>query len=183
MTPDEFKKLWLAEKDELVTFDASRVTSLRIPEDSKSFLNSPGIPREASPFLSFGSKDDQLLQTVSKVWGQPETFERYRIIGSDGIGDPICIDEEANGRIVYLNHDNEFLVGFMNSSIQQFAYSALLFRDVVKKTRATAGSDAFLNGQIPPAIVDEFISQLDQIDPSGIKDGTFWFNSILGEGI
>lgn len=160
-----------------------RVADLCIPENAKAFLLSPGLPHEAAPFLTFGTNRDLPLPTVSEVWRQPKNFDRYRIIGSTGYGDPVCIDEAANGRVVYLNHDNEFLVGFVNSSVPHLAHSMLAFRDAVKRTQEINGADAFLNGQIPSSVVDEFFKRMDSIDPVGIKDGTFWFRSILNEGI
>jgi hypothetical protein len=183
MTPDEFQRLWIRPHFELVTFPPDKVVSLRIPDASKSFLISPGIPRSAAPFIDFGSRRDLELPKVSEAWLQSKEFERYRIIGSNGFGDPICVDEEAHGRVVYLNHDNEFEVGFMNSSVPQLAYSALAFREVAEKTRAKYGKDAFLKGQIPIEAVDEFITKMDAIDLPAIADGSFWFRSILGEGI
>ena len=115
MSPTEFQKIWVAEGDRLICCVPDRTKVLQIPEESRLFLISPGLPEEAAPGLTFLRTRDQLLQTISEVSHRPDEFRRYRIIGSDVFGDPICVDEQLNGRVVYLNHEDEFLVGFINS--------------------------------------------------------------------
>lgn len=75
MTPEEFKKQWIAKGDVLFIFRSEAVDSLRIPAEQKSFLTSVGLPEEAAPFLSFGGKLCESLPTVSEMWKQPEEFE------------------------------------------------------------------------------------------------------------
>jgi hypothetical protein len=87
------------------------------------------------------------------------------------------------GAVVYLNHDDGFNRRFVNSSVEQLAASLLAFREVVAATVKQGGADAFLNGQIPNAVADRFMIRMDEIDPPAIKPGTFWFRSILNEGI
>ena len=98
--------------------------------------------------------------------------------------DPVIPSDVAmDGRVVYQNHDDDMRVGFMNSSVPQLAYSLLAFRSMVQEAVAIGGDDAYLDGRIPPEVVDRFISRLEQIDPEAIKAERFWFQSIIGEGI
>jgi hypothetical protein len=182
MTPAEFKAQW--DRDEasrLVRYPRSVVEQIAIPEESKSFLTDIGLPDGAAPFLDFGGSSHLSMPTVTEVWkaGEP----RYRIIGSNAYGDPICVDTESAGRVLYLLHEAEMTPRFMNSSIPQLAYSLLAFRQVVADTYAICGKGAFLEGRIPSDVVDRFITEMEAIDPPAISSENFWFHSIVGEGI
>jgi hypothetical protein len=182
MTPDEFKAQWEREKtSQLLRYPRSVVHQLAIPEEAKSFLTDIGLPEGAAPFLDFGGSSHISIPTVTEVWkaGEP----RYRVIGSNGYGDPVCVDTESAGRVLYLLHDDEMAPRFMNSSIPQLAYSLLAFRQVVADTNAIGGKDAYLEGRIPPEVVDRFIVEMETIDPPAIASESFWFHSIVGEGI
>ena len=182
MTPEEFKENWIAGGDKLVVFRPEAVLSLKLAPAAKEFLACIGLPEDAAPYLSFGDGQCELFPSVSEIWKQPKEFRRYRVIGSNGSGDPVCIDEEAEGRIVYLNHDDEFKVGFMNSSVTQLALSLLHFRQVVQTTLSLNGRDAFLDGNYPDFVVNDFINKMEVMDSAAIKAETFWFNTILNEG-
>lgn len=180
MSPLEFRNAWTSTGDSLVKFDSPEVATLRVSEETRTFLATIGLPEEAAPFLDFGSRSIRSLPTIAQVWKAP--LPAYRIIGSNGHGDPICIAEENGGRVAYLNHDDDMRVEFMNSSVSQLAYSLLAFRSVVRETNALGGRDAFLEGRIPPEVVDRFITQMDRIDAEAIKAERFWFRSIVGGG-
>jgi len=182
MTSDEFKTQWEREKtSRLVRYPRSIVLELAIPEEAKSFLTEIGLPDSAAPFLDFGGSTCISIPTVTEVWKAGE--RRYRIIGSNGYGDPVCVDTESAGRVFYLLHDDGLAPRFMNSSIPQLAYSLLAFRQVVSDANAIGGKNAYLEGCIPSEVVDRFITQMETIDPPAISSDHFWFHSIVGEGI
>jgi len=183
MTPDDFKRAWEAVGDRLVTFTAEVVATLRVPETQRAFLLHPGLPESAAPALDFGGKRYRNIPSAAELWKAGDAFRRYRIIGANGFGDPICLDEETGGAVVYLNHDDEMKRGFINSSVEQLALSLLAFREVIRETQQRGGADAYPNGQIPSDLVDRFILRMEEIDPPAIKSDTFWLRSILGEGI
>lgn len=183
MTPDDFKRAWIGDGDKLVTFAREVVATLRVPEARRAFLIQPGLPESAAPYLDFGGKHYLGIPSVADLWKAGEAFRRYRIIGANGFGDPICLDEQSGGTIVYLNHDSEMKSLFMNSTVECMAFSLLAFREVVRETQRRGGPDAYLNGQVPSELVDQFILRMDDIDPPAIKSGSFWFHSIMSEGI
>src|SRR5262245_24352642 len=168
MTPDDFKRAWECEGDKLVTFPSNVVATLRIPEDQRAFLIQPGLPESAAPYLNFGGKHYIGIPSAAELWKAGDAFKRYRVIGANGFGDPICVDEVSGGAIVYLNHDDEMKSGFMNSDVGRLAATLLAFREVVQETQNRGGPDAYLNGQVPSDVVDRFIVQMDEIDPSAI---------------
>jgi hypothetical protein len=182
MTPDDFRQAWEKDDFKLVTFSPEAVATLRIPEGDRSFLTQPGLPESAAPYLDFAGKLHSAIPSVADLWKAGEVFRRYRTIGANGFGDPICLDEESDGAVVYLNHDDETRRRFMNSNVQCLAFSLLAFRDVVRETQERGGADAWLQRQIPSDVVDRFILRMDDIDAPAIKSDAFWFHSILGEG-
>lgn len=182
MTPEKFKAEWeRGETSQLVRYPPNVVSELSLPEEAKSFLTDIGLPEGAAPFLDFGGKSHLSIPPVTEIWKAGEN--RFRIIGSNGYGDPVCIDTESAGRVFYLLHEDEMVPRFINSSIPQLAYSLLAFRQVVADTNAMGGRDAYLEGRIPAEIVDRFITEMETIDPPAISADHFWFHAIVGEGI
>jgi hypothetical protein len=183
MTPEDFKNAWEREADKLITFPPEAVNSLKIPEKQRAFLINPGLPESAAPFLDFGGKHCLEIPRWADLWPSWPNFEHYRVIGFNGYGDPICVDEKSDGQIVYLNHESGMKREFINSSVNRLALSLLAFRNVIHDVQERSGPDAYLNGQIPNDIADQFIIRMDEIDPEAIKPETFWFRSIMMEGI
>lgn len=173
MSPDEFKARYIASLpdvpadlglrlDDFVVFPAAAVDGLNIGNLDKSILTVSGLPRDASPFLSFRRPDALVLQPLSKVGGVPDSYVRYRMIGQNGYGDMICIDEATNGTVVYLNHDRDLEVVFINSNVTALAQSLCYFAEFMKDKdaevcgRAIRGADppAMASGRFWPAEID-----------------------------
>jgi len=165
LTPAQFKERWQdRETDRLVPFPASSLEEVRIPEDVKAFLLQAGLPEDAAPFLSFGPpKKGPLPRASETLWHLTPDFACYRVIGSNGAGDPVCI-QEASGQIVYLNHDNYFEPILMASSVFTLAECLLAFRNGV----AEAGAS------ISAAHIQQLAAQLDGIDPAACEENGFW---------
>ena len=86
-------------------------------------------------------------------------LEHYLMIGSDGAGNPFCVDER-DGKVVMLDHELLFDVKrrdkrtmFVNSSIPQLAESLLVYQNYDDDTCRQA---------------------IEQIDPPAIQKGAFW---------
>src|SRR5262245_5003209 len=173
MTPDDFRRAWEQGGDQLATFAPEAAATLRIPDAQRTFLMQAGLPESAAPYLDFGGNHYRGIPSAAELW-KGEAFRRYRIIGVNGFGDPICLDEETGGAVVYLNHDDEMKRGFINSSVERLALSLLAFREVVRETQHRGGADAYLNGQIPSDLVDRFILRMEELDPPAIKSDMFW---------
>ncbi len=168
ITPQEFKERW--EKipdDRLVAFPESSLSDVPLGSDARALLIEAGLPAEAAPFLDFGPPKSGTLERVSAVWHQPSAFDRYRIIGGNGSGDPVCLDETTAGEVVYLNHDNRFKRVLMASSVFSLAECLLQLRDVV----AQAGGDT---EQVPQEQYSGLLARFRSIDPATSGKGGFW---------
>ncbi len=76
----------------------------------------------------------------------------------------ICIDEEDAGTIVYLNHDNNMKVIYMNSGIGTLAQSLCAFGEFMRDRDAEACRAA-----------------IGEMDRGAVKPGNFWAHEIQRE--
>jgi hypothetical protein len=167
ITAQEFRQSWQrVEGDRLVAFPADTISDVELPADARAFLIEAGLPCEAAPFLSFGRPERGTLERVSAVYDQACAFDRYRIIGSNGSGDPVCLDEEAGGQIVYLNHDNRLQRVLMASSVFTLAECLLAFRDII----VDAGDTQAITAQR----FEELLQRFRTIDPAPSTVDGYW---------
>lgn len=175
ISPDDFRKRWCKDdEDSLVVYSTESLVEVSIPDESRVFLTLAGLPESAAPFLDFSAPENGTLPTAAAVWHLPSDYDCYRIIGSDGSGDPLCIDESRDGQVVSLNHDNFFQRVLINSSIPQLAESLLAYRHLVIETQKRNGEDAFLDGDIPGELKQWLRKELIRIDSSAVQENCFW---------
>ncbi len=171
ITPQQFKQRWESVAgDHLVAFPMSSLSDVRVRSEVVAFLTEAGLPKDAAPFLNFEPPKTGTLERASRVWHQPSTFDRYRIVGGNGSGDPVCLDEEASGQIVYLNHDNRFQRVLMASSVFTLAECLIEFRDIL------AGA-----GHIDSVTTEQYaalLARLRDIDPASCGAGGYWEQEI-----
>ena len=167
LSPQQFKNRWQRESDEhLNIFPESSLSDVRLPADARIFLIEAGLPDQAAPFLDFGPPKSGTLQRVSVLWHRGPEFSRYRIIGGNGSGDPVCLDEDSQGQVVYLNHDNRFQRVLMASSIVTLAECLVELRDVIAEADDTES--------VTPDRYDQLLERLRTIDPAACEPEGFW---------
>ncbi|MEK7951059.1 SUKH-4 family immunity protein [Luteolibacter soli] len=138
-------------------FPRERIEELKIDEASKALLREVGLPEEAAPFLSFGDGPDKVLKKLSSASSfLDREFDRYRLLGSNGSGDFVCIDE-SDGSVIYLNHDSNMKRVFINSSVLQFAESLCLMAEAIQSDFAF-----------------DFGLALARIDPAALNLDAMW---------
>lgn len=171
LSPKEFVARW-GNGAPLIQFPKAALERISLLDDDRVFLTQAGLPDSAAPFLSFNAPKSGELPTVSKQWNQSQALAAYRVIGSDGCGNPITLNED--GEVVYLDHESKFAKVLVNKSIRQLAESLLAYRKLVKNTQEEFGEDAYLDGKISSAARDTLRHELAQIDPAAMKPGCFW---------
>lgn len=161
--------------DQFECFAADAVDQLPLSAEEKAFLTQAGLQTSASPFVSFDAPTSGELPTLADQYGLSAEFRRYRLIGSDGAGNPIALDEQSHGVVVCLDHERGFASTLMNTSIRQMAESLLAYRKLIEDTQAEFGPDAYLDGKVSLAARMNLREELTKIDPAAVKPGTFWF--------
>lgn len=155
MTSLEFRDRWA---DRLETYPLSALQGIAIPEDPRSFLLHVGLPNTVS--------------TVCQL--DDPAYNRYRVIGFNGSGDPICLDEREAGEVVYLNHDDHCRRIFINKTVLQLAESLLTFRQFIRETQIRGGADAYLDGDIPADLREWVEYELRRVDQHAFQPDSFW---------
>ncbi len=174
ITAQQFKQRWESVRgDRLVSFSPQSLADVHLPADAKQFLAEAGLPETAAPELNFEPPGRGTLHRVSIAWQQPPTFNRYRIIGSNDSGDPLCLDDIAEGQVVYLNHENRFERVLMASSVVTLAECLVEFRDAIFE----AGGD---RDAIPAKRLKALLQHFYAIDPAVCVAGGFWSREFGG---
>ena len=118
------------------------------------------LPRDAAPCLTF-----DMAERPSPVWEVYATppewsaadrvrLSAYRVLGSDGAGNPLCI-EQGSGAVWLLDHENWFHTRqFVNSGVRQLAECLLTY--MVERQH------------------ERFRSAVSAIDPPALSEGSFW---------
>ena len=86
------------------------------------------------------------------------------MIGHNGCGDAICVDQAEGGAVVYYNHDNHMQRVFMNSSLAAFAASLCAYSSFIRTKDA-----------------DAFRAAMSTIDPAASVPGSFWLSEMENE--
>jgi len=119
------------------------------------------LPDEAAPCLSFKDADKAVpicsVYDAVDQWSALETerLTEFRVIGSDGSGNPICTCQSESS-VVLLDHEDRFRsTQFVNSSIDRLAECLL----------------AYMGEQDH----DAFCEAVQRIDPPALFMGSFWW--------
>ncbi|MCG2614730.1 hypothetical protein LZZ85_10580 [Terrimonas sp. NA20] len=126
----QISQYWTDHEEELCKFDSLQLKDPRLLRSTIDFLINCGLPRNCAPGLSFETYNDVAVPTSNTVFNiDIDGLDSYFMIGSNGCGDPVCVDLDHDNEIVYLNHDNYFDRIFINSSIHQLAECIIRYRN------------------------------------------------------
>ena len=126
------------------------------------------LPDSAAPSLDFARA--AAPAPIWEVYGrgshwshaERERLAAYRVIGSDGAGNPICVDRDS-GAVVLLDHEDGFRTRqFVNGTVAQLAESLLAYM-----------------GERDP---EQFRSAVNRIDLDALAEGAFWWHEATGVG-
>ena len=126
------------------------------------------LPDSAAPCLSFdrAARPAPIWEVfgIPSQWSQAERerLAPYRMIGSDGAGNPLCV-EQGIGSVALLDHEDRFRTRqFMNSSVRQLAECMLAYM-----------------GERDP---EQFRAAVRSIDAAALADQSFWWHEAAGLG-
>lgn len=120
------------------------------------------LPDSAAPCVTFNEATRPV--PVWEVFGPASAWSpadrgrlgQYCMIGSDGAGNPICV-EQGTGAVVLLDHEDRFLTRqFVNTSVRVLAECLL----------------AYMGEQDP----ERFRAAVRGIDPAAMAERSFWWH-------
>jgi hypothetical protein len=130
----------------MIRFPRAALAPLAIPVEAKAFLEETGLPEAAPPYLSFYFRGS--VPSLAEKFGLDDDLDNdlddnaaelvnLPVIGSNGSGDPICLDHD--GRILAVNRDSGFSEAqVINSSLLRLMECLAIFEAYFRSTRDLA---------------------------------------------
>jgi SUKH-4 immunity protein len=148
----------------LITAPRTILSDSTFPEAAARFLVEAGLPRSCAPFLTFDAVARgplPLVQFYGAHQFRPPDVSRlatFYVLGSDGVGNPLCLDSARGGEVVMLDHEDGFRTRtFVSSSVATLAEALLIvesfpYTDFVQHLHScdppAANKAAFLPAQV-----------------------------------
>lgn len=124
------------------------------------------LPSDAPLYISYSKENDSLwVDSISKLWLR-EGYDNYIQFGSDGAGNPICIDLNDDDSIWILDHDNNFEAIYINQKIDYYAKCLLVYKNFLCDIADKYGDDAWYDGLYKENDVLDLKQSFEQIDKS-----------------
>jgi hypothetical protein len=178
MTVDTYKSYWQGNDEQLYFHVPSQESQRKFDAETLTFLMTYGLPAEVAPFLSFDQIQEPQLKTPGQIFNiEIPIADSCLMFGSNGSGDPICIDMLNHGEIIYLNHDHHFDRIFINENIFKFACCLIKYRDFIQSLIDEV-TEEYPNKKFRAEKLEEFKNDLITIDPSCLNEGSFWFDEL-----
>ncbi|WP_396637416.1 hypothetical protein [Maribacter sp. R77961] len=179
MNKKDFKIYWnINEYDQWTEFDYKQLERAKLTDLTKNFL-SGGFPDGAAPCVDFGlESSDGKFYNITEYYSDIDLVkgtENYWIFGSDGAGNPICIDSSSNDKIVLLDHELGFeKIQDINQNIIELAKCLLEFKNFISEIESEFGEDAFMDSKFSKANVDDLKERFKKINPNIFLESEFW---------
>jgi hypothetical protein len=161
MLSDEVVSFW--GKDHLRRWSRASLVAARIPESSKSYLSSVGLPIHETWTLKFDADAEHLPQIPNKP--------HYRRIGFDDIV-PICLDEDRAGQVTAVESEIGGIERFINSSVECFGECLVAYQRY--RLDAQVSEEAEIEN-----IIDSTEEQMRKADRTAFLNSENWWPLIL----
>ena len=139
-----------------------------IPKNTLEKLNL--LPASAAPFLSFIQSNHKPLS--EEYTHLPSEYNDYIYIGSDDIGNPICL-KLSDEKIHNPDHENNFTPSYMNLNINHLLEFLEIYKGHIETILTEFGDDAFIESQYPVERISRLEEKFKATDPEAIEDNTF----------
>ena len=185
MTAEEFKKAWLTDEyDEWTDIAANELAKTDLSANTVAFL-SHGFPEDAAPYLSFGYRSfDGIIHNMDSYepysWNElGPTAKSYWIFGSDGAGNPICLDASNGDRVTLLDHESGFtLMDIINTDVSELASCLLSYKKFINMVNEKYGEDGFFDIKYTKQDVDILKGNFKEINENIFEESSFWKQEI-----
>ncbi len=171
----QINKYWTDSEEELCTYKSSQLDNSRLLKSTIDFLVNCGLPESCAPGLSFDEYDEATILTPNQVFNiDIDELNDYLMIGSNGSGDPVCIDLNNGNEIVYLNHDNDFERVYINSSVHQLTECIIRYRDFHASLDPRFENDIFIKRKFSDVEFSKVCDDFKAIDDKCLLDNNCW---------
>ena len=175
MDIQQINKYWADTDEELYTYKSSQLDNSRLSRTTINFLINCGLPDSCAPGLSFDDCEVITIPTPNQVFHiEIDELNDYLMIGSNGSGDPICIDLNLQNEIVYLNHDNDFERVYMNSSVHQLIECIIRYRDFHASLDPRFENNTFIKRKFSDDEFSKVCDDFKAIDGKCLLDNNCW---------
>lgn len=143
----------------------------------KALIN--GVPSSFAPFSSFNNKENYIhLQTLNDYFNESlENGSEYIVFGSDGGGNPFCINKLNDNQIVLLDFDGEKIVS-TNKNINEFLDSIFIYRSFVDVIQSKYGEDALFENLYEDEDIETLKQEFSKLNPKLLVNSEFWKQQI-----
>lgn len=168
-------KYWADREEELCIYKLSQLDNPRLLKSTIDFLVSCGLPERCAPGLSFEDYDPKTIPTPNQVFNiDVIELNDYLMIGSNGCGDPVCIDLNNDNEIICLNHDNAFERIFMNTSVQQLTECIIMYKDFHASLDPRFENKTFFKRKFSNEEFFKVCESFKASDDKCLLDSNFW---------
>jgi hypothetical protein len=175
MNIHQINKYWTDSEEKLYAYKPSQLDNPRLLRATIDFLTNCGLPNSCAPGLSFHRYDDTTVLTPNQVFNiDLDELNEYLMIGSNGCGDPVCIDLNTENEIVYLNHDNDFERVYMNGSVHQLTECIIRYRDFHASLDPRFENNTFFRRKFSDEEFSQVCEDFKAIDDKCLLDNNCW---------
>ena len=170
------------ELNEWIDFKLDQINKTDLSDFTKNFLLN-GFPENAAPFLSFGlSTYDCEFKTIAEYYSEFQLDSKakyYWIFGSDGNGNPICIDSKSNDEILLLDHDQGFEpIQKINKNVNELFQCLLEYKNFIELIISEFGEDGFFDSKFTNSHLEKLKIRFKNINPNIFTESEFWNGEI-----
>jgi hypothetical protein len=171
----QIKKYWADTDEEVYTYKPSQLDNTRLLKTTIYFLINCGLPDSCAPGLSFDECTGITIPTPNQVFNiEIDELNDYLMIGSNGSGDPVCIDLNNDNEIVYLNHDNYFEKVYMNASVHQLTECIIRYSGFYASLDPRFENNTFIKRKFSDEEFIRVCEDFKTIDGKCLLDNNCW---------
>jgi hypothetical protein len=180
MNTQSYLNYWKESGEKLYTYSPALFEKSTLDEETISFLTTCGFPSDTAPALSFIEVQEDKLYTPNEAFKIDfAELGDFLMFGTNGSGDPVCIDTTEKNIVVYLNHDNYFERVFINRSVPQFAFCLTKYRQFIYSL-IEKSSGEYIRRKFSDKEFEDLKKGLLQVDPICMNEESFWHDELKG---
>ncbi|PXY02228.1 hypothetical protein DF185_06165 [Marinifilum breve] len=189
MNFEEYKDEWKIYCNQFIVYELKNILNQNIPECDKQFLAEFGLPKDASMCLNFTNTnyDNIIFKELPQLcdmynldledWdSMGNEYNSHYCIGSDGSGNPICINSSGEIRVILMDYtlSGQFEWDLVNTSTEKMAKCLIEQERFAKSVLSSTLAETFYEADIPVKLFNKYFNKLSEIDKSIFDRESIW---------